>query len=358
MLLININVSAEYSADIYGNIVDSSGVKEATDTLDSKTKQILEKNGIDVSDINWTERLDAKNIFSLIFDFIKSGGKAPFKIVVQSLGIILICTLTTHFSVGGVSNKSVQYVGMLSFSFVVGSALYSLINVSINLIKTVASFITAFVPVLAAVLGSSGRTITAASTSSVLLFACSVLSFAAAFFLAPAMSAYLAAALCAGICENKGIMRFAVTFKKISMWAFSLIVTVFLGILSIKGSVSGVQDTLSLKTLKYVLGSTVPVAGTVLSETVSNVVYSLTLLKKSAGMYAVVAVAVMSAPVLLEVIMYRISIFAISVISSLFECNSFSESIEIFDNMLSLLSGLLMLIIALFIIALGIVVGI
>ena len=171
------------------------------------------------------------------------------------------------------------------------------------------------------------------------------------------MSAYLAVAVCAGISENKGLMRFAVTFKKVSLWAFSLVVTLFLGILSIKGSVSGVEDTLSLKTLRYVLGSTVPIAGSVLSETVSNVVYSLTLLKKSAGMYAVTAVAVMSAPVLIEVLLYRISIFAISTLSALFECNTFGESIEIFDNMLSLLSGLLMLTVALFIIALGIVVG-
>ncbi len=358
MLLLNISVNAEYNADIYGNIVENSGIKQAEDSLDNSTKQILSENGIDVADANWTNRLEAKNIFTVCLDFIKSGGKEPFKIVVSSLGIILICTLTTHFSANGVSKNSVQYIGLLSFALVVGSALYSLINVSINLIKTIASFITAFVPVLAAVLASSGRSITAASTSSVLLFACSLLSFVAAFFLAPAMSTYLAAALCAGISENKGIMRFAVMFKKVSLWAFSLVVTLFLGILSIKGSVSGVEDTLSLKTLRYVLGSTVPIAGSVLSETVSNVVYSLTLLKKSAGMYAVAAVAIMSAPVLIQVLMYRISIFAISTISSLFECNTFCESIEIFDNMLSLLSGLLMLTVALFIIALGIVVGI
>lgn len=357
-MLFSINANAEYNADIYGNIVENSGIEQVEETLDNRTRTILENNGIDVNNANWTNRLEAKNIFLLVFDFIKSGGKEPFKIVVQSLGIILICTLTAHFSCGGVSQKSVQYVSLLSFSLCVGSALYSLINVSINLIKTLASFITAFVPVLAAVLASSGRSITAASTSSVLLFACALLSFVAAFFLAPAMSAYLAVAVCAGISENKGLMRFAVTFKKVSLWAFSLVVTLFLGILSIKGSVSGVEDTLSLKTLRYVLGSTVPIAGSVLSETVSNVVYSLTLLKKSAGMYAVTAVAVMSAPVLIEVLLYRISIFAISTLSALFECNTFGESIEIFDNMLSLLSGLLMLTVALFIIALGIVVGI
>jgi stage III sporulation protein AE len=217
---------------------------------------------------------------------------------------------------------------------------------------------TAFIPVMAAILAASSRSITAAGASSVMLFACSMLSNVAAFFLAPCMSGYLAISICAGVSENNGLLKFSNAFKKTVMWAFSLAVTIFLGILSIKGGIDAVKDTLSVKTLRYVLGSTVPIAGTVLSESVSNVLYSLTLLKKSAGMYAVVAITLMALPVLIEILCFRLSIFAINSISELFECSIFSKSVEIFDNMLSLLTGLLLLVFALFVISLGIVVSI
>lgn len=355
-LLMKVNVYAEYNADIYGNIVENSGLEQAKDTLDSETRQMLEENGIDPLDVGWSDNLEPENIIELIVGFIKSGGKKPFTIAVKALGIIILCSLVQHFS-SGLSKNSVQYIALVVFLGIIGVELYSLTSVSVKLMKSLSAFMTAFVPVMAAVLSASGKSIAAAGTSGILLFACGMLSNVAAFFIAPAMSGYLAVSMCAGIAENKGIMQFAQVFKKTVMWAFSLAVTLFLGVLSIKGGIGSVEDNLSLKALRYVLGSTVPIAGSVLSESVSSVVYSLTLLRKSAGMYAVAVIAVMVLPVLLQVLCFRISIFVISSIAGLFECNAFSKSVEIFDNMLSLLTGLLLLTFALFVLSLGVVVS-
>lgn len=358
IFVFNLNVSAEYEADMYGNIVDESGIGEIENYIDDSTKKILNDNGIQPSDPDWSSNLSAKNIFEVITEFIKSGGKKPFVIALQTLGIIILCTLMRHFSVGGVSQKSVQYIGLVVFIGIMGIELYSIINASITLIKTLSAFMTAFVPVMAAILAASSRGITAAGTSGVMLLACSTLSNLAAFFLAPCMSGYLAISMCAGFADNKGLMKFSSAFKKTIMWTFSLAVSIFLGILSIKGGIDSIKDTLSLKTLRYVLGSTVPVAGTVLSESVNNLVYSLTLLKKSAGMYAIIAITLMVAPILIEILCFRLSIFLLSATAELFECDTFSKSIEIFDDMLSLLTGLLLLVFALFVISLGIVVSI
>ena len=72
-----------------------------------------------------------------------------------------------------------------------------------------------------------------------------------------------------------------------------------------KPAVNSSADTLTAKTARFIIGSSVPVAGGVLSEALGTVTASVTLLKSSVGIYGAAACAAILLPLITELLMWR-----------------------------------------------------
>lgn len=332
--------------------------KTVEETVDNQTKKILDDIGAHIYSPLWVEELTYKNVFSYCFDFIKTGGKKPFNALTSALAVLLLCSLMQGFAPTDTVLKSVNYTSLASFSVIVAPALYSLISTSVSLIKSVSVFISALVPFVAALNVASGKPVSAASSSLSLSVALSVLSVVTSFFALPLMNAYLSFGICAGFSKNKGLTQTAKSVKKVVNWVFSLAVTLFLAVFSAKSSIVAAQDTLTTKTAKFVLGSTVPITGGVLSETLGSVVASLSLIKKSAVIYAAAVLFIMLLPVLIETLCWKLCFLVIKTVGAFFNADGFLDISEIFNNMLSMLFAVLLLVPALFVIMLGIAVSV
>jgi len=145
--------------------------------------------------------------------------------------------------------------------------------------------------------------------------------------------------------------------KKISLWTMSLTTTVFIGILGIQTAVNSAADTLTIKTAKFIIGSAVPVAGTALSEALTTVTASMGMLKAGIGVWGVVACAAIFLPLLIELILWRIMLCITAAAADLFSLGEISSVLRSVDTVISLLSGIILLIGAVFIISLTVVVG-
>lgn len=341
---------------------ETSGIeqeaKEVEETLDSQTQKILNEINAHITSPSWVEELTYKNVFSYCLDFIKSGGKKPFSALTSALAVMILAGLMQGISSGDTSLKSVKYTSLAVFSVIVAPSLYSLTTSTVSLVKSVSVFISALVPFLAALITASGKPLSAASSSVSLSVALSVLSVVTSFFALPLMNAYLSFGVCAGFTKNKGLTEIAKSVKKIVNWVFSLAVTLFLAVFSAKSSIAAASDTLTTKTAKFVLGSTVPITGGVLSETLGSVAASLSLIKKSAAIYAAAALFILMLPVLIETLCWKLCFLVIKTLGSFFCADGFLDISEIFDNMLSMLVAVLLLVPSLFVIMLGIAVSV
>ncbi len=328
------------------------------DALDSNTKKILNDIGAHINSPSWVEEISYKNIFTYCLDFIKSGGKRPFNALTSALAVLILCSLMQSFSPTSTVIKSVNYTSLASFSVIIAPALYSLTTTAVSLLKSVSVFIGALVPFITALIAASGKPISAASSSVSLSFALSMLSLITSFLALPLMNVYLSFGICAGFTKNKGLTQLAKSVKKVVNWVFSLSITVFLAVFSAKSSIAAAEDSLTTKTAKFVLGSTVPITGGVLSETLSSVAASLSLIKKSAVIYGAVALFIMLLPIIIETLCWKLCFLVIKVVGSFFVNDGFLDISEIFNNMLSMLFAVLLLVPALFIIMLGIAVSV
>lgn len=357
LFLFSFQVSAESTSadEFYYNQYKSSGAGELEGYLPEETREYFKDNNIDPLKSGWTDSLEPKNVFTHILSFLKSGAKGPFASGSVIIAIILVSSALNGMDIKGASSVATGYAVSLTAAASVITPIFSVISAGANALKGCAAFMVAFVPVFAVIVASSGATATSASMSGLLLGACQAVNLIADFVIMPLMGGYLAISIASNVSplvENSGL---ASGIKKICYWVMSLLTTVFLGILSIQTAVNASADTLSLKTAKFIIGSSVPMAGTALSEALTTVTASMGMLKTTVGIYGVIACAAVFLPILAELVLWRITFNITATISDLMSVPKISSILRSADTVLSVLIGIILLTAAMFIISLGVV---
>lgn len=357
LFLFSFQVSAESTSadEFYYNQYKSSGADELEGYLPEETREYFKDNNIDPLKSGWTDSLEPKNVFTHILSFLKSGAKGPFAAGSVIVAIILVSSALNGMDIRGASSVATGYAVSLTAAAAVITPIFSVISAGANALKGCAAFMVAFVPVFAVIVASSGAAATSASMSGLLLGACQAVNLIADFVIMPLMGGYLAISIASNVSplvENSGL---ASGIKKICYWVMSLLTTVFLGILSIQTAVNASADTLSLKTAKFIIGSSVPMAGTALSEALTTVTASMGMLKTTVGIYGVIACAAVFLPILAELVLWRITFNITATISDLMSVPKISSVLRNADTVLSVLIGIILLTAAMFIISLGVV---
>ena len=251
---------------------------------------------------------------------------------------------------------TVIYVTLLAVALALLNPIYSVITSSVEVLKGCSYFMTAFIPIFAAILAASGKPLTSASASGVLLLAANFITYIANYAVIPLMSGHLSLSIASSVSPLLQTTNLANTIKKISLWVMGLISTLFIGILGIQTAVNSSADTLSVKTAKFIIGSTIPVAGSVLSEALTTVTASLNLLKSSVGIWAVLICGLTFLPLIIELLLWRACLWGLAFFSDIFSLSKISNLLKSVDSVLSVLVGIVLLSFAMFTISLTVVI--
>lgn len=342
--------------DIYLEEYKISGADKLSDTLPDSTKNYFEENGIDPSDYNWVNGISGENVFRHIWNFLKDGIKTPFKCGAGILGIILITGAVSAACEGRGAMSAAVYASVLSTAAVLAAPVYASVSAAVDAMKACSTFMLSFIPVFAVTVTASGAPVTSASSSGMLLLATQAVSYLSSFVILPLMGGYLAVSVSSSVSPLINRSGIAEGIKKIAVWALSAVSTLFVGILGVQTAVNSAADNLSVKTAKFILGTAVPVAGTALSEAVNTVTASMGLLKSSVGIYGTVAAAAIFLPLITELLMWRAVLIVTGAVSELMSLPKISSLLKAADVMISLLVGIMLLTLAVFVISLTVVV--
>ena len=357
--LFTISVSAaesESPEEFYAEQYKNSGAEDLENSLPDSAKDYFSEHGIDPSDYNWVNSLSAESVFKHILTFITSGAKAPLNTGAVIIAIILISAALTSAEIKSSAMTAAIYASAAASAAVIAVPVSSVINTSVNALRGIGVFMLSFIPVFAVIVAASGATVTAASMSALLLAATETVSYISSFIVLPLMGGYLTLRLSSAVSpliKKSGITE---TVKKLAFWIMAFISAVFVGILGIQTAVNSSADTLVSKTAKFIIGSSIPVAGGVLSEAMNTVTASMGLLKSSIGIYGALACAVTLLPLVIELLIWRAVLLISSSVSEIFSLGGIAGLLRAIDSMLSVLIGIILLVGAMFVISLAAVV--
>ncbi|MBR5088329.1 MAG: hypothetical protein IK093_02770, partial [Ruminiclostridium sp.] len=269
--------------------------------------------------------------------FIADNADKPLRMFASVTAVILLASLLAGVSdaAGGMSTGVYALVTSASAAVVISVSLGDIIGTAETAFTAVSDFMLAYIPVLGGVAAAGGHTGSAAVFSSVTLTAIQVLSRLISAVVIPLTSCIIGITAAGSVDPELRLDRLCEGIKKLVIWGLGLIMTLFLGILSVQSIITASADNAAMKTIKFAVASAVPIVGGAVSEALSTVSGSIALLKSGIGGFGIAAGACLMLPPILTALCYRFLLFAAGVVSDLFGCDAAGRIIKSGENVMS-----------------------
>ncbi len=352
---LSISANATDYDEIYKQEYDNLGLEELEGLLPDEYSEFTDKFKIDIEDYHSFENITAGNIFTLIADIFKGGLKNPFLILSTIIVIIIISStlksVEPNETVLGSTNETLSAVIV---SFVMISPAFYIFNTAVSSIKTAATFCAGFIPVFTGVMAASGKTVTSSLTSGTLLLAAQIVEQISAFVILPFLTVYLSVGTASVFYDKINFSIGAASIKKLITFFMTTVMMVFSGVISLQNLIGTASDSISLRTAKYIAGST-PIIGGAVSEAVGLVTTCLLMMKNSVIIYAVISFSAILLPVIIESLIWRFCMYIAQTVASVFGMNKIASLTETVGYSFSIIISVTITTFIMFVISLTVV---
>ena len=294
---------------------------ELSDALPPEASQIMEDSGI-TPDNNGAGGLSIGGVLDFLKEQLLDRAAQPLRLLAALSGIVLLCALARSYAdtsgqAGGMSGVF-SAVGVLAGAGMTTAAISGALSDTLNVLRAASEFMLVFVPIFAGVIAAMGKAAAASAANTVTLAAAQLFSQLAVNFLVPVCGTVLGLSVTGAIHPELNISRIGELIKKWAVWGLSLLMTIFMSILSAQTFVHNSADSVLIRTAKFAVSNGVPIVGGTISDAVNTVHASLSLLHSSIGTYGIVAAIVIMLPTLISVICCRMALSAAEALSEVF----------------------------------------
>lgn len=229
------------------------------------------------------------------------------------IAIAILCTYLINIQ-NSFQHKDVSgtafFVCYLIISGIAAATLMETVNCGKNLVGNIAIFMRIMVPVVMTTLVTSGAPVSASSFELVMVGIIEITEWIIEIFFIPMLMMTAALSIVNNLSESVNAEKLVQFMNKMLKWGIGIIMTVFVGVMSLQGIVSGGADGLTLKITKFATSNLIPIVGGSLAETVDTVISCGAVIKNSVGVLGVIIVILMSAVPILKIgaclIMFRL----------------------------------------------------
>ena len=229
---------------------------------------------------------------------LKEWGLGPLKLLASLLAVTLLSALLSSF--GGDRAASFHSVIALTMAVLLANPVVEAVRGTAKAVKGLSAFLYSFLPVFAASAAASGKPASALVWYGTTLSAVELFSMAVSGLVLPLCCIFIALGLISALAPDLQAGALIRSVKSLALWILSFCLTVFLALLTIKTSVSGAADGVTLKTAKFLLSSAVPVVGGAVGDAWAAVSGCLGLVKSTIGVFGVVVIGVVFLPQILS----------------------------------------------------------
>ena len=194
-------------------------------------------------------------------------------------------------------------------------------TVASSLLKTLTSIMTLIVPIMETVYISAGNTSLAAVNGTSIALTLTIVETIYSKVLLPAAAVSLILCSVSAATDNKGLAYLSKTLRTLTTTAIVTIMALTSIVLSLQSGLAASADRFSQRAIRFALGSYIPLVGGSISESLSALTGSLSLIKQFAGTTGIVVLVIMIIPPLISLIMTRISLYLSSSVSGIIGCD-------------------------------------
>ena len=238
-----------------------------------------------------TGNIDNENIFKSIINSVGGEVFDAISVLGSILVIIVIHSILRAIS-EGLENKGISqiiyYVQYILIVTLIMTNFVQIINIVKNAIQNLVEFMNMLIPILITLMITTGSIVSANLIQPLLLF---LITFAGNFIVGiiiPIVLISTSLGIVSNISDKIQINKLSNFFKSSSIWILGIILTIFVGLVSIEGTLSSNVDGITAKTAKAAVSSFIPVVGKILGDAVDTVIGCSSILKNATGIVGII----------------------------------------------------------------------
>ena len=271
----------------------------------------------------------------------KKQSYAPLSSITAVIGIMLLYALLDSMKLS-FDNKSLTgvlgAVSALCICSIIVLPIVKCIGRASIVISNSAKFMFCYIPVMSGLMISSGQVVSGTSYNFLMVGVGEVIAQLSAGILAPLLNIFLALSVISSISPKVGFAGLCEFINQAVKWVLGFVMSLFTGFLTIKSIVAAAADNTSSKAAKMFISSFIPIVGGALSDAYNTVQSCVKLLKSSVGAFAILAAGFIFIPILLECLIWILSLGLCSSIGDVLNltkiCSLLKSSSKVISTML------------------------
>lgn len=286
IFLLNTNVYADDKLDKSKNNIEQDNRIESFYNYINTVKSDNEiMNGLDPKEYvynymkNGQGTLTAESVTRACMAYFFRELKATLKLMIGVLVITIISALLKNlqsaFASEGISGVAYYacfaiLILLLSKSFIIS------VNLARDTIMRLTDFMAVLLPVLVLLLTTAGGITSAATMDPIVVAAVGLTPRIYVDFLIPLISLTFVLQFVSNLTGENKISKLCKLIKQVVLWSQGFVITIFIGIITVRSITTNTIDAVTLKTTKFAVDNFIPLVGKAFSDAITTVAgYSL-----------------------------------------------------------------------------------
>lgn len=240
-----------------------------------------------------TGKIDNIGLIKLFWSLLGKEVLNSVTILSSVIVIIVIHGILKSIS-DGLGNKSVAqityYIQYILIVTLVMTSFADIINMVKQSIQNLVGFMNSLVPILITLMITTGNIASAGMLEPIILFIITLIGNFIINVIIPIVLVSTALGIISQISDKVQIDKLSKFFKSSSVWVLGVILTLFVGITSLEGTLSSSVDGITAKTTKAAVSNFIPVVGKILGDAVDTVMGCSIILKNALGIVGVIII--------------------------------------------------------------------
>lgn len=219
-------------------------------------------------------KINTKTLYASILSLLGDEIASSITIIGGILAIIVVHAILKNIGENIGNNSISQVAYYVEYILIVTLVMTSFTNV-IDMVKTtitnLVGYINILIPLLLALVMTTGTTITASALQPVILGIIVFIGNGITLYVLPILLISTVLGIVSNISDKIQIGKLSKMLKSSIVWVLGFVLTMFVSILSLEGTLTSSVDGLTIKGLKAASSTFIPVVGKVLGDSVDTV---------------------------------------------------------------------------------------
>lgn len=353
VLLLPLPLSATDREDYLDDTMDQLG-EAIENEIPEEAEELLEQ--LDLSELGLQQILSLRpeQFLSLLKEQLQKQWEEPLVLLGKIAGIVLLSALLLPLKdslLQGSSANLFPLAAVSCLSGILAEPVARCMEESVRALEHCSTFLLSLIPILGGLLTVGGKAATASGYQLLLFGACQLVSQLAVSHLLPLLGIYFALSLVSAVFPQLGMQGIIGGIKSFVCWSLGILTTLFVGLLSLQTFVTSSVDAVTLKASRFLMGSFIPVVGSILSEAFGAAQGCISLLKSTVGTFGILVALCTMLPILLQLCLWYFSTWAAMQISNMLQEKELSAILKAATNSFGILLALLLCFLLLIVVA-------